>query len=46
MTAEKSITQLYIGYLGRAADRDGLAYWRAQAGGVGFAGVCIVTEYY
>ena len=27
---EKQITQLYVGYFGRAADREGLAFWTAQ----------------
>lgn len=29
--AEKQITQLYVGYFGRAADRDGFDFWLAQA---------------
>lgn len=39
---EKQITQLYIGYMRRAADRDGLDFWLAQAN----AGAAIVDIAY
>ena len=40
--AEKHITQIYIGYFGRAADRDGFNFWLAQAN----AGAAIVDIAY
>lgn len=39
---EKQITQLYVGYFGRAADRDGFNFWLAQAN----AGAAIVDIAY
>ena len=42
LTNEKQITQIYIGYFGRAADPAGFAFWKAQAD----AGAAIVDIAY